>query len=466
MVLALLPEALDRHARVIGMAGALLGAAAVTLFLVATGVSRGPEKLFRFAWIKGLGLEFVLMRDGLSVMFVALVSWIALIVTVYAWGYLPYANKHERSDRRESAFYAAMALFTGSMVGVVTSGNLLQMYFFWELTGIASYLLIGYWSHLEEARKGAFLAMGQTVAGGVLMLAGFFLLGNVTGAWNFPELLHPKHEFGPWLPLCTVLIVAGALAKSAQFPFMSWLPGAMIAPTPVSAFLHSSALVALGVYCAARFYPLLCGTPAWWYSLSVPAAIGAVSAGFLAFRQEKMKAVLAYSTISQYAFMFIGFSTGTIKGVEAAIYTFFVHAFIKAGLFLLTGSVTHVTGERELSNVGGLLRSHPFLAICAAILGLSLAGLPAMAGFYYKEELLKAMMDGRFLVLYAVLLAGSFLSLLYILRFLYEIFIFDPPRSFTAEPLPFTMGLGLALPYMHRSGDKAFFRTGWLCPSQ
>ncbi len=442
--LALWPRRWDSVAKNLALPALSLSALALTASLVLLPANGDFATIWRQTWIPALGLDLLIARDGLSAMFAILVSWIAVTVVLFARRYLPHANDHEHSQRSESAFYALMCLFTGSMLGVVSAGNLLQLYLFWEATGLASYMLIGYWAHHAEAREGAFRAWAITVAGGVAMLVGFLLLGTNMNHWSLSALVNGNAPNGILLEITTILILIGALAKSAQFPFSSWLPGAMIAPTPVSAFLHSSALVAAGVYLIARFFPLLHTAVAWEYLLVVPGVAGVAYIGLLAVRQTKIKALLAYSTISQYAFMFIGFGLATVTGVKAALYAFFVHSFIKAGLFLVAGSVTYLTGLKELDQVGGMGRTHKVLAVGGFLLGLSLGGVPIMGGFYYKEELLYAAMENRSWVLFGAMLLGGLFSLLYMLRFLNQIF-FGPGDDGVGMPLPRTMAAPMIL---------------------
>ncbi|RJR51287.1 MAG: DUF4040 domain-containing protein [Desulfobacteraceae bacterium] len=446
-LLALVPRKVDEHARDLALFGAVLAALLLTASFVLSGASASTETVLHLSWVPEIGLDLVVVRDGLAESFALLIAWISVLVTVYSRSYLPHANHEEGSKRSEASFYALMSGFSAAMLALVFSGNLLQFYLFWELTGIASYLLIGYWNHQKEARAGALLALWQTVAGGVAMLVGFFWIGTQTGLWSIAAIMDQAATLQgkSWLPYCAAFVCIGALAKSSQFPFMGWLPAAMNAPTPVSAFLHSSALVAAGIFLLARFYPLFHSTGAWWWFLVLPGAIGAVYGGFLAFRQGKMKPLLAYSTISQYAFMFIGFGLGSKSAAEAALFAFFVHALIKAGLFMTAGSVTHITGDKELEEVGGLRRSNLAFAIVGIALGLALAGIPGLGKFYYEEELLKSVIKGgHSLLVYLVLLAGGMLSLMYMLRFLSQIF-FGRPKKEDPHPVPAPMALPMGI---------------------
>lgn len=440
-VIALLPRARDRWAN--GVALVFAGGGAVLWTLTLPPPHAELRAVLRRPWIDGLGLELMIVRDGLSDAFGALVVWIAFFTLLFARAYLPRANEHEHADRSEASFHALMLAFTGSMLWTVTAGNLLQFYLFWELTGIASYLLIGYWRHLEEARRGALHALGLTTAGGVTMLAGFLWLGLRTGEWSLPTLVAREPFTGPFAEACAALVIAGAVAKSAQFPTSNWLTGAMIAPTPVSAFLHSSALVALGIFLLGRFFPLFHETATWRWALGAVGSIGVVVGGLIAARQVKIKSLLAWSTVAMYAYMMLGFGLGSSTGVHAALYAFFVHAFIKAGLFLVAGVVIHLTGRKELDEVGGLGRTHHMLAIYGVILGLSLGGIPLTGGFYLKEELLKASLENESWFLLGAMFLGEGFSLIYMLRFLNEIFV-GPGDAGEGEPFPWLMGVPLA----------------------
>lgn len=446
-VLALWPAALDRHAGRLALLGATLTAVGVSASSLLAPPTPALEPLARLAWLPGLGLELLVMRDGLSAMFATLTAWIAAMVTLFATAYIPHAQEEAESDRREATFYALLSAFTGAMLGLVSAGNLLQFYLFWELTGLASFLLIGFWHHQEAARMGATRSFVLTTLGGVAMLVGLLLLGTATGHWNFPDLLAGRDGWrqAPWAGVCAALLLTGALAKSAQFPFMGWLPGAMAAPTPVSAFLHSSALVAAGVYLVARFFPLFSHTDAWHVMLIASGLVGVVVGGLFALRQETFKAMLAYSTISQYAFIFLGFGLGSAAGAQAGVFAFFVHGILKAALFLVAGAVTHVSGQKGFADVGGLVHGNPYLAALAAAVALSLSGVPILGGFYYKEELLNAAYQQGAWILLATMLLGGMLTLLYMLRFLVEIFL--DPRNPDQTPckLPYRMGAAITL---------------------
>lgn len=447
VLLGLWPRRWDRSAALLALVGTVATATCVTLAAALRPATGQMELVARFDWVPTLGLELLVMRDGLSAMVALLASWIAVLVTLFAWRYLPHAREEEGSGRRLATFYALMSGFTGAMLGLVSAGHLLQFYLFWELTGVASFLLIGFWSHQEGARQGAVRSLVMTTAGSLAMLVGLLGLGALGGAWTFPELLRlaPAWPVAGWPAIVTALILIGAIAKSAQFPFSSWLPGAMTAPAPVSAYLHSSALVAAGVYLIARFFPILSPVPTWSYLLIGSGLVGGIIAGLVALRQAEIKALLAYSTISQYAFIFLAFGLATTDGAQAGLYAFFIHALIKAGLFLVAGAVTYLTGEKTFTGVSGLVHTHPVLAAFAVMAALSLGGVPIFGGFYYKEELLHAAYDHQAWLLLGAMLFGGMLTLLYMMRFLSEIFFGRPALQAPLTPLPITMGIPIAL---------------------
>ena len=296
----------------------------------------------------------------------------------------PYALKHR--------FFFLILLFEFAMLALVLSGNLFTMFIFWELTSVSSFLLVGFNHEKPEARNAALQALLITVSGGLAMMAGFIMLGQIAGTLEINQLLksgdlirnHPHY-----LP-ALLLILAGAFTKSAQFPFHFWLPGAMQAPSPVSAFLHSATMVKAGIYLLARLSPVMGGTPEWRYILTITGAITMLLGAYFAFSQTDFKKVLAYTTISALGTLVLMLGIDTDISVKAAIIFLLVHALYKGALFMVAGLIDKSTGTRDLRQLGGLYKAMPSTAIAAIVSLLSMAGLPPMIGFIGKELIYEA----------------------------------------------------------------------------
>lgn len=346
-------------------------------------------------WIPSAGVDFTIYADGLAMMIGFIASGIGVLIMSYSNGYM---SKTEDLKR----YYQYLLLFMGSMIGMVFSGNTIQLFIFWELTSITSFMLIGYWRHKPESIYGATKSLLLTASGGLAMLAGFLLLGNITGSFdltailNDPQVINAIKEHELFL-ITLILIVIGAAAKSAQGPFYVWLPNAMEAPTPVSAFLHSATMVKAGIYLVARIHPIFSGTEAWFILVSGIGIITMLVAGFLAFRQTDIKGILAYSTISQLAYLMTmyGYTTHHEPGIGVAAATFHLlnHATFKACLFLVAGIVAHEAATRDIRKLGGLRREMPITFIIACIAGLSMAGVPPLNGFLSKEMFYEASIE-------------------------------------------------------------------------
>ena len=331
-------------------------------------------------WAPALGLDFIVRVDGLSWLFLILISGIGLLVGIYAGYYMP-------PDDPLTRFFSLLLAFMGSMLGIVMSGNVIQLVFFWELTGVFSFLLIGYWNQGESARDAARTALIVTAGGGLCLLAGVLLLGRIAGSYDLDVILHSGAliRASPLYLPALVLILLGALTKSAQFPFHFWLPQAMSAPTPVSAYLHSATMVKAGVFLLLRFWPVLAGTEPWFWIVGsaglVTLLLGAWSATF----QQDLKAVLAYSTISHLGLITMLIGLGSALGAVAAIFHIVNHATFKASLFMAAGAVDHETGTRDLRRLGGLRHVMPITTTLAVISAAAMAGVPLLNGFLSKE---------------------------------------------------------------------------------
>lgn len=360
-------------------------------------------------WVPALELDLALRLDGLAALFVLLVTGVGAMVCVYAGGYL-------REHRHLGRFYSFLLLFMGAMVGIVLADHLLFLYVCWELTTITSWLLIGFEHEKSEGRSAAWQALIVTTAGGLAMLAGFVLLGQTAGTYRISELL----ELGDvvraselYVPILA-LVLAGAATKSALVPFHFWLPNAMEAPTPVSAYLHSAAMVKAGIYLLARFSPVLSETVPWTVAVTGLGAVTAVVGAWLALLQSDAKRLLAYSTISALGMMTLALGLGGAHGAEAALAVLFGHALYKGALFMVAGGIDHGAHTRDLTEVRGLARAMPFTAFAAIVAMASMVGLPPTLGFIGEDTLVDTahrtagMADGA--VLAAVLISGTLYS--------------------------------------------------------
>lgn len=397
------------------LAGFFLGAAAPAIFRIARGLTGWllaflPAGLFAYflslladlpaagmsigwPWVPSLGLNFSFQVDGLSLLFALLISGIGAIILVYAGAYLS-------GDPRLGRLYALLLMFMASMLGVVLADNLILMFVFWELTSLTSYLLIGFDHERAEARAAALQALLVTGGGGLALLAGVLLLGQVGAAQGLSSL--DCFEFTSLATLgrgvvthplyfsILLLIVAGAFTKSAQFPFHFWLPSAMQAPTPVSAYLHSATMVKAGVYLLARMTPILGGTAEWQAIVGVAGGITLLVGAVLAMQESDLKRILAYTTVSALGMMVLLLGLGTPAALAAAVAFVLAHALYKGALFLVAGAVDHGTGTREVDRLGGLWRAMPVTAVAAVLSALSMAAIPATFGFIAKEMVLEA----------------------------------------------------------------------------
>jgi multicomponent Na+:H+ antiporter subunit A len=343
--------------------------------------------------------------DGLSLLFALLITVIGALVLVYAGGYL--AGHAELGQ-----FYALLLLFMGSMLGLVLADNVITLFVFWELTSISSYLLIGFDHDRADARAAALQALLVTNAGGMAMLAGLLLLGQAGGSFQLSVLQTQGEAIRAsalYLPIL-LLILAGAFTKSAQFPFHFWLPGAMAAPTPVSAYLHSATMVKAGVYLLARLSPALGGTSEWTGIVTTTGAMTMVVGGVVAFFQTDLKRLLAYSTVSALGALVLLLGLGTGTAATGAIVFLLAHALYKGALFMVAGAIDHETGTRDAEQLGGLRRAMPITAAVAALAAVSLAGFGPLLSFIGKELLLETVLTatrGRALLVPGVVIAGA-----------------------------------------------------------
>ncbi|OWA33256.1 Na+/H+ antiporter subunit A [Saccharibacillus sp. O16] len=355
-----------------------------------------------FAWIPSLGISFTLYLDGLSLLFALLITGMGVLVAIYSIAYM--------SDESESLtrFYVFLLIFMGAMLGLVLSDNLLTLYGFWELTSITSFLLIGYHHYKHRSRYGALKSLLITMTGGLGLLSGFVLLYVMSGTYQIRELMDaavPLASHPLFLP-AMLLILLGAFTKSAQYPFHIWLPDAMEAPTPVSAYLHSATMVKAGLYLVARLSPVFAGTAEWFWIVSLGGLITLIYGSVAAVKQTDLKAILAYSTISQLGLIMCLLGLSSLSSVfvgeesllyaaagTAAMFHLLNHAVFKGSLFMIAGIVDHETGTRDVRKLGGLAQVMPIAFTISVFGAFSMAGLPPFGGFISKEMFLEAVLE-------------------------------------------------------------------------
>ena len=376
-----------------------------------------------FAWAPTWDLRIALELDGLGLLYGLLATAIGLIVAVYSLRYLPrHLDKSGAPQSRQARLYVWLIVFMASMVGLAVAQDLLLLFVFWDLTAVASYYLIAFDREDREARRAALAAMLVTGVSAVLLLLGAVMLWAKYGTFQLPALFEAADTGSTYVVAATALIVVAAIAKCAQVPFHFWLPRAMIAPTPVSAYLHSAAMVAAGVFLLGRVYPLIAGSQLLLDSLLVVGFASILVGGLLALTRDTLKQVLAYSTISQYGYVVVIYGTGSKYAPAAAALYVVGHGLEKSALFLSAGAVTDATGRNRLSQLGGLARRMPVLAAAAGVAAAGVAGLPLTLGFLQDELFFKAATDRGTIVAVATVLAAG-LTLTYMARFWGRIFL-------------------------------------------
>ncbi len=376
--------------RVAGRNGAAWAAGGVTalsilaLSQVAAPVLDGGVVLTRIPWMPTLGMDLALRLDGLALLMCTLVLGIGLLVVLYGRYYL---STFDRDDR----FFAFLLLFMGAMLGVVTSENLLVLVVFWELTSVSSFLLVAFKNDKADARRGARRALGVTGLGGLCLLGGVLMLGDVAGSYELTTVLaaHDTIVADARYPYLLTLVLLGVFTKSAQFPFHFWLPGAMSAPTPASAYLHSATMVKAGVFLLVRLWPALSGTTLWFVLVTGVGLTTMVFAAFVALFERDIKGLLAYSTISHLGLITALAGLNTTMAVVAAIFHIINHATFKASLFMAAGIIDHEAGTRSLDKLGGLAKYMRSTAVLAVVASSAMAGIPLLNGFLSKEMFFK-----------------------------------------------------------------------------
>jgi multicomponent K+:H+ antiporter subunit A len=415
---ALLPGLMIRAGRdaCAAVTGSVTLLALVLLGLNAPAVLSGEVVQTRIEWLPSLGLDANFFLDGLGLLFAGLILGIGLLIILYARFYL---SKEDPMGQ----FYTYLMLFQGAMVGIVLSDNILLLLIFWELTSLSSFLLIGYWRHLPEGRQGARMALAVTGGGGLCLIAGMLILGGIVGSYDLTVILTQKDmiQASPWYLPALILILIGAFTKSAQFPFHFWLPHAMAAPTPVSAYLHSATMVKAGLYLMARLWPVLAGTPEWFWIVSTAGLVTMVMAAKIAFFKDDLKALLAFSTVSHLGLITMLLGFGTKAAATVAVFHIINHATFKAALFMSAGIVDHEAHTRDLRRLGGLRTLMPITFGIVLLASLSMAGIPPLNGFLSKELMLEEAAHTTWITPWAMgVLAtiGALFSVAYSFRFL------------------------------------------------
>jgi len=433
----LLPVVAQRPGRRPALVAILVTAATLALLIIRMPeVYAGELLLETYPWIDAVGLGLSFRLDGLSLLFAQLILVIGLLVLIYAPYYLAAGENGPR-------FYAFLLLFMGSMLGLVLSENLLLMLFFWELTSLSSFLLIGLRRHQQQARQGARLALLVTGGGGLALLAAVLLLGSVAGSLELSAVLAApgRVKDSGLYPLILVLFLLGVFTKSAQFPFHFWLPQAMAAPTPVSAYLHSATMVKAGIFLLARFFPVLSGTEMWFYLVGTTGLVTLLLGAYVALFQDDLKGLLAYSTVSHLGLITLLFGLGTPLGLIAAVFHIVNHAVFKASLFMAAGIIDHECGSRDMRKVNGLVRYMPYTAALAMVAAGAMAGVPLLNGFLSKEMFFGETLYVEWLgeaswhwLLPVAAVVGGVLAVAYSLRFVHDVFFNGEPKGLTRTP--------------------------------
>ena len=383
-------------------------------------ISSGLPWVFNAEWVPRLGVELAFRVDGLSLLFGLLISGIGILVVIYSYGYFKEHKSHARLQWLLLAFMLAM-------LGLVSSDNIILLFIFWELTTITSFLLVGFDHENSNARRSALQALLVTGGGGLALLVGLIMLGQASDTYLLSEIIAKGSVITEHAhyPIILTLILIGAFTKSAQFPFHFWLPNAMAAPSPVSAYLHSATMVKAGIYLMMRLQPSLGGTEEWFYALSIAGGTTAVWSSMMALRQTDMKLMLAWTTVMALGTITLFLASDLRIAAVAAVTFLLVHAFYKCALFLAVGNVDKSTGTRDFHKLGSLIKSMPVTAIAAVLASLSMAGFPPFLGFIGKElkyEGALAMANEPWFVV-ATAVAANAMMVAIALTFVFRVFI-------------------------------------------
>jgi multicomponent K+:H+ antiporter subunit A len=415
-------------------AAAITAASLAIVAWLARDVFRGQQWIVVWPWVPDIGLDLAFRLDGLALLFALLILLVGLLVILYARYYLSETDPIGR-------FYGFLMLFMAAMLGVVLADNLLVLAVFWELTSLASFLLISYWNHRADARQGARMALAITGGGGLAMLAGLLLLGHIAGTFRISEINLARETIqahGLYLP-ALALILIGAFTKSAQLPFHFWLPAAMAAPTPVSAYLHSATMVKAGIFLLARLYPALGDNPVFEWLVAPVGLATMLFAAYVAIFKHDLKGLLAYSTISHLGLIVFLIGLDSPLSTVAAVFHIVNHATFKASLFMAAGIIDHECGTRDMRRINGLAKYMPITTALGIVAASAMAGVPFLNGFLSKEMFFGESLQARelgaawWVVPVAATLGGAF-SFAYSARFVHDVFFNGEPRNLPKKP--------------------------------
>lgn len=398
-------------------------------------LSAGGHIVEELVWVQTLGIHLRFYLDGLSLFFVLLISFFGSLI-------LGYSTVYMLGKKQANRFFFYLILFMSSMLAVVLSDNIFLLYISWELTSISSYLLISFDHSKRSARDAALQALLVTNLGGLALFAGLLLIGNVAESYNLSTIiaLSPS-TFGNYSNAILVLMLIGCFTKSAQFPFHFWLPNAMSAPTPVSAFLHSATMVKAGVFLLMRFNPLMAGVEGWHMSLLIVGGITMILGAFRSLLEDDLKKILAYITVSTLGLLVAVIGVGTKQAIEAALLYLLVHAFYKGALFLLVGNIDKKMRTRNINELSGLFTAMPFTGVATILACLAMAGLPPFLGFIAKEKLYDALIHHAFVdkVLFVLVFISSSIYFMLAIRLSYGVFFRKSLSKKTYAECPFFM---------------------------
>jgi multicomponent K+:H+ antiporter subunit A len=432
----LIPLLTERLGRTVNTIFTMLAPAIALAYIISLmpAVLAGEVVTEYLEWIPSIGLTLSMRLDGLALMFALLILGIGLLIILYARYYL---SEKEAVGR----FFSYLILFMTAMLSIVLSNNVLQMWMAWEVTSISSFLLISFWSSKSESRKGARMALTVTGAGGLALLAGLLLVSDMVGSYELSVILASgdlirEHAL---YPVALILILLGAFTKSAQFPFHFWLPHAMAAPTPVSAYLHSATMVKAGIFLLARMYPVLSGTEMWFLIVSMTGLITLLLGAYIALFKHDLKGLLAYSTISHLGLITLLLGLDTKLAAVAALFHIMNHAIFKASLFMAAGIIDHESGTRDMRKLGGLWHFMPYTATLAMVAAASMAGVPLLNGFLSKEMFLAETLHSSALgfiswMIPVLATLAAIFAVAYSLRFIHDVFFNGEPKDLVKTP--------------------------------